>query len=354
MELNNTYYCKEFFNKSNDLFVVCDNQLNLVEVNDAALDTFKVDKSFIYGKKINDLFPNFSFGSNYFDMLLNVISTGESIVIEDYIVHPRIGALDLTIKAFKMENGVGLVVTNESEKVILKDELQTFSYKRSHDLRHPVLNILGLLNVYLQSEEVEKENLIELLHLEAQKLDKILLNLIFINSIRFAQLQYEKIDIDKLVHETVKSLSHLPNFRQIEFLVENKSKVDFYSDKMILSSILLNVIDNAIRFQKSTFEEKRVRITISSSSKNTRILIEDNGTGIPEKHLKNLFRIFFKANCTNTGSGLGLFSVRKCVTKLKGLIRVKSTLHQGTMVSLVIPNKKQMNKVGVVQKRIAV
>ena len=338
MERFNLDYYADFFNKSNDLFVVYDSHFNLIEVNNAALETFKVDREYIYGKNISVLLPNFAVGSEFFDILLEVVATGKSVIIEDYVVHPKIGALDLTIKIFKLNDGIGLVVTNESEKVILKDELQTFSYKTSHDLRHPIVNILGLLNVITDHKKVDDDNLIELIRSEAQKLDKILLNLIFINSVRYAKLQFEKIDLEALIRDTINSLNHLPNFHQIEFVIENKCVKELYTDNTIMSYMLLNLIDNAIRFQKNTFDPKIIKIVLSSNSKNTKILIKDNGVGIDEKHLKNLFKIFYKANNTNAGSGLGLFATRKCVSKLKGLIRINSNLNKGTVVTLVIPN----------------
>ncbi|WPR73006.1 ATP-binding protein [Flavobacterium sp. NG2] len=344
MESINLNYYKEFFNKSNEIFVVYDSQFNLIEVNNAALETFKVSREYIYGQNISVLLPSFSVGSKFFEILSKVLNTGESVVIEDYVAHPKIGALDLTIKIFKLNDGIGLIITNESEKVILEDELQTFSYKSSHDLRHPIINILGLLNVITEKDGIDSNNVVNHIRLEAQKLDKILLNLIYINSIRYVKTQYEKIDLESLVQETIKCLSHLPNFQQIKFEVESNFQNDFYSDNLIVSNVLLNIIDNAIRFQKNSLNSKSIKIVLSSNSKNAKIIIKDNGIGIDEKHLKNLFKIFYKANNSNSGSGIGLFATRKCVTKLNGLIRVNSSLNRGTVVTLVIPNNEKKLK----------
>ena len=77
---------------------------------------------------------------------------------------------------------------------------------------------------------------------------------------------------------------------------------------------------------------------ITTDEKSAKISIQDNGVGIPKKHLNKVYKMFYRATDDNAGSGLGLYIVKETVDKLSGNIEIKSKEKQGTNVLLEIPN----------------
>lgn len=70
-----------------------------------------------------------------------------------------------------------------------------------------------------------------------------------------------------------------------------------------------------------------------------RITVRDNGVGIPNDLHQRVFEMFFRANETSRGSGLGLYLVEKCVASLNGQMRLQSTEGQGTHLAIQLPNR---------------
>jgi signal transduction histidine kinase len=113
-----------------------------------------------------------------------------------------------------------------------------------------------------------------------------------------------------------------------------------YSDPMALDIILLNLLDNAIKYGGS---EQRVAISVvEGEDKNLVITVRDHGIGIPKKQLKKIFRRFHRVHSpdagTVQGTGLGLYVVRFLVQRLGGKVNAASDgVQQGSVFRVQIP-----------------
>ncbi len=76
------------------------------------------------------------------------------------------------------------------------------------------------------------------------------------------------------------------------------------------------------------------------------IYIEDNGIGILEQHVNNIFKMFFRSSNNITGLGIGLYIVKEALTRIGGEIQVESTYGLGTTFKLTIPNNISTNTAG--------
>ncbi len=104
--------------------------------------------------------------------------------------------------------------------------------------------------------------------------------------------------------------------------------------------IFNNLLSNAVIYHNPYIDDPYIKVIAKIDKNQAVINIEDNGIGIEDKHLQNIFKMFYRANDATSGSGLGLYIVKEALEKLKGSIDVKSKLGEGTCFSLVIPNKK--------------
>jgi signal transduction histidine kinase len=105
-----------------------------------------------------------------------------------------------------------------------------------------------------------------------------------------------------------------------------------------LFSILKSVVGNSITFQNFALEEPAVTIWITCSPGEAAIVVEDNGVGIAEENLDDVFRMFTRSSEQSTGSGLGMYIVKQTVERLGGRISLQSREGKGTQVSVQIPN----------------
>jgi signal transduction histidine kinase len=132
-------------------------------------------------------------------------------------------------------------------------------------------------------------------------------------------------------------------------MLDIQQPVEFYSDSFRLSVILDNLISNAVKYQKQTELNPVVKIRVAVTTQKAAIEIEDNGIGILEQHLNNIFKMFFRSSNNVTGLGIGLHIVKEALTRLGGDITVTSSYGVGTIFKITVPNRSNfpVTQVGV-------
>ena len=112
---------------------------------------------------------------------------------------------------------------------------------------------------------------------------------------------------------------------------------DFFTDAKRLEIVLFNLISNAIKYHDTEQPDPYIKITVNFSAHHAAIEVIDNGRGIDKEHLDNIFKMFYRADETSTGSGLGLFIARETIEKIKGTLTVKSVVGKGSAFRIQIP-----------------
>jgi len=216
------------------------------------------------------------------------------------------------------------------------DELNRFIYSISHELRAPLVSVIGIVNL------VKMEGLFnssgeywELIESCSVKLDYYIQKTLQYYKNNKNLSDKAEINFPKLVEEIIQEYS--PNEPDTKFNVSINQTEPFYGDTFRIEVILGNLISNAIKYQKEEAGAKLVDISIHVSMISAEIIIKDNGLGILNEHLDKIFTQFFKAK-NNRGSGLGLFIVKEALNKIGGTISVSSTVNQGTTFKINIPN----------------
>jgi signal transduction histidine kinase len=110
---------------------------------------------------------------------------------------------------------------------------------------------------------------------------------------------------------------------------------DIDLDSKLLDHALENILSNAYKYS----EEGNIFMDITFDYEQVKIAIKDNGIGIPENDLVNLFQPFYRAGNTTEieGTGLGLSIVKEFIEKHNGQIFVESELNKGTTVNVILP-----------------
>jgi signal transduction histidine kinase len=240
--------------------------------------------------------------------------------------------------------------TEQLEKA--NNELDTFLYRASHDLRRPISSILGVLNVATLHKEAPIQNLSDIhdlfdkIQLIANGMEKTLAKLLMVsavNTLAKQELVIEKVQLSTILSEVIKEIEKngvcVKEVIQITHLEDDG--FECYTNFMLLKIVLYNLIENAIIFKQHYSDEPSTLIIKGYlDEESSFISLEDNGIGIDTKHHKKLFEMYYRASERSQGNGLGLYVVKKAMEEMNGEIYLESAVGQGSMFELKFPMKK--------------
>jgi len=248
--------------------------------------------------------------------------------------------------------GVGVVrdVSKERDLDKMKSDFVSLA---SHQLRSPLTGIKWIVELLLESIEKmsksEVANYVKKIEGSNQKLIDLVNDLLSVSRIESGKMK----QAEKIVSLNLKELL-LESIEEVRLLLKEKKskivgisvvddKIVLRGDKTQLVQIFANLLNNAVKFSANKSE---VRIKVNKDDSWVNITIEDSGVGIPKKEVGKLFGKFFRG--TNvakhiSGSGLGLYVVKRLLETQGGKIRIESIERKGTKVYVGLPimyNKK--------------
>lgn len=216
-------------------------------------------------------------------------------------------------------------------------ELETYIYKSSHDLHAPLSSILGLIN--LGRKEIKDPVAAQYLAMiegQAKKLDAVRTDFIKAMLIKDAAKFDEQVCLNKLISEILENLKDKHCFERINVNLCIPDSEPLMSNSFLIKTILHNLIENSIKYQDHNQAKSTLDINVERQDKGTKIVITDNGVGIAPEHQDRIFDMYFRANESSNGSGLGLYLVKKAVDRLNGKVQLRSHPGEGTTVTVVL------------------
>lgn len=217
-------------------------------------------------------------------------------------------------------------------------ELDNFIYKSSHDIKGPLVRLIGLCHVALMDvkDETAREYLFRLDE-SARNLGDLFDRLKIVSDINSLELKKEQIGFEGIMQVVKGRLQKLEGFDQITFK-ESIPEINFESDSYLIETIFTNMIENAIKFQKKSQEHhKLIEVDVRQEKDSIRVSFIDNGIGIRETDHKHLFQMFSNAALEHKNVGLGLYIVKQCLAKLRGSIQLVSNKNQFTEFEVTLP-----------------
>ncbi|UPJ77337.1 CHASE3 domain-containing protein [Bradyrhizobium sp. 183] len=249
------------------------------------------------------------------------------------------------------------------------NEIQRFAYIVSHDLRSPLVNIMGFTS---ELEELGGDifrRIGSLTHVPADgpplpdgeialegpdkqlsedfsealgfikssiaKMDRLISAILNLTREGRREFQPEKIDTRELIEAIVSTLAHQAAEAQAEIHVAPLP--DLVSDRLALEQIFSNLIDNAIKYLKPGVPGE-IRIRGRTKLGYAIFEISDNGRGIDAKDHQRIFDLFRRAGTQDKpGQGIGLAHVRALVRRLGGTMSVSSELNTGSTFTITLP-----------------
>ncbi len=227
--------------------------------------------------------------------------------------------------------------TQVAELVKLNAELDRFVYSASHDLRAPLLSIMGVVNL-MKREAVTESPYLKHIESSIRRLDNFVTDIINYSRNNRLEIVHQPIDIEALLEHAKKDLSYLDGVNIVKCIECVSSSAPFFSDADRLLIILRNLMSNAFQYY-DRWKNPYLLIDVDVNEHLAIIRLEDNGIGIKESFTNRVFDMFFRASDKSNGAGLGLYIVKNAVEKLGGNIKIQSTVGVGTIISISLPNQ---------------
>jgi signal transduction histidine kinase len=245
----------------------------------------------------------------------------------------------------RTEDEVGRLATTFDEML---DKLESsiskekrFASDASHELRTPVSIISAQVEQTLsgnkRSERDYRQALKKIL-MESKKMSYIISQLLMFyrGDEGKYELNFEILDLNMIVEEVANEFKGIASDNGIEINFEVKEKVKIRADQTLITRLLINLIDNAIRYSK---KDGKVNIVVFREKDFANIIVEDNGIGISKKDIPYIFDRFYRSDRSRTGqgTGLGLSIVKWIVDMHKGEIKVESEINRGSRFIVKLP-----------------
>ncbi|MEI7473263.1 MAG: ATP-binding protein [bacterium] len=256
--------------------------------------------------------------------------------------------LDITYSEIKSENthfekNYVLVLRDITKKKEFETLKEDFVATLTHDLRVPVLANVQTFEHLMKGcygELSEKQNFI-FEQLTSSNKDLLKMVNVILDSYKYEAGKYSLLkrnfNLNKLIKECTNEISALAREKKHTLIFNNELiELSVNADKHEIKRVILNLLSNAINY---TPHEGTIKITAEKNSHNIIVSIEDNGIGINQSSLENLFERYSKGGKTlrKVGTGLGLYLSKQIIDAHKGKIWVESTKDLGSTFHFSIP-----------------
>jgi len=225
--------------------------------------------------------------------------------------------------------------TKSLEKANL--EMDKFVYSVSHDIRSPLFSIQGIINL-MRDDPNGSEQYVDLIEKSVKRLNRFTGDILDYSMNSRKKLNFSVVDVDRMIDRTLESMKYLAEDNEVTISTKYDLKMPFYTDEWRFEIIIGNLISNAIKYSDKLRGGQEISIYARTGRKWMDFIIKDNGIGIGEEHLDQIFDMFYRATENSQGSGLGLYIVKETVAMLKGTISLDSKLEKGTNIIVRLPN----------------
>lgn len=223
-------------------------------------------------------------------------------------------------------------IQNRDEELIkTMDELDTFFYRASHDIREPITALQGVYNLIRARSEMQSDPTLPLLEKQIVRLKNFNESLVQVGAIKSRIPEPSQVHLKSLVDRIVADCSD--DFVEVENTIDSNLKVT--KDTFLLECIIGELVRNSFQYFDVNKDHSWLRLRSSTDSSTHTVVIEDNGIGINDQLAPNLFSMFFRASASS-GTGLGLYKAKMAADKSFIPLHIESQEGIGTKATLTI------------------
>ena len=351
---------ESLLNSIDDAVVFYDTNFKVSVFNKAAEDLFMLSADRIIGQKFTLEQARQSASKLLADVMFPSLApvvvrqSAEGVypqIIDLVLEEPRV-ELRISLNKVLDDNGqtIGFIKTIKDltrEKNLLQSQ-KDFITIAAHQLRTPATAVNWAFENLNQDSAIAptSKDLINIGFMAGKNLMKIINDLLNITQIEEGRFGYnfQEINLVEFFDKLLADAEPIAKEYKVKVYLESPpEKVSVWADPVKLGIAVSNLIDNAIKYNTANGE---VIVKIESMGEFAQVSIKDNGVGILEDELKNLFNKFFRGTNVNQtkveGSGLGLYITKNVIERHGGKIWAESVINRGTTFYFTLPTELKL------------
>lgn len=321
-----------------DMFFATDRELICTFWNSTAEKITRIKAADAIGRHLFDILPAAK-ADRIREKIVASIQTMEHSSIEvEYIVENVKYCYEATIYPSHDVHSVIVKDITSARQIArelqsVNEELETFIYRVSHDIRGPLASIQGLVNLAkAEALPTTAEDLFSRVGHMTGRLDNVIRNLQDVVRIKQEDRELIPTTVGHVWHQARQTLGD--NARHITFEMPEGENCLMVTDQKLVAMALHRVLENAVMFAHPARDPEIMVRYAKVNSKYHQLTVTDNGIGIANDQMDNIFKMFFRGSILSTGSGLGLYLAQSAITKLGGTIHATSVSDEGSVFTL--------------------
>lgn len=268
---------------------------------------------------------------------------------ENKLIYAVARDITLELKANKLISDVNeelekRVKKRTEELESLNNELESFSYSVSHDLRAPLRAVTGYSNYLLEDYgdqlDDEAKRLVHIIVDEAEHMGELIDNLLSFSRMGRKVKSANNINIKNLVSDVWNQLKQFDELDKYDFRVHSLPPA--VADRSMIRQVFQNLISNAIKYQKPDDQVTRhvIEVGAKPGDGETIYYVNDNGVGFDMRYYDKLFGVFQRLHSDPrfNGNGIGLALVKRIITKHEGRVWAEGRVNKGATFYFSLPN----------------
>ncbi|HSD63080.1 MAG TPA: ATP-binding protein [Ignavibacteriaceae bacterium] len=317
--INNESFISLFNRSAQKLFKMKEDEVNGKNLNDLKSLHFLTD--ILKSEKSTDRYVNIA-GEEKYLSISSTTNYDEQNHIESYTIVLN----DITEKKSMEENA------KRNEKLTAMGELASGV---AHEIRNPI-NAIGMIAQRLQKEfspcenDTEFKSITALLRSEVTRINKIIQQ--FLNYAKPLEINIAELNADDYFTQVYNLFHAQADKRNLIFRMVTQNSGLVKLDPELMKQALMNIIQNAF---DAVDEEGEINLIYNCEKNKLKILISDNGRGIPDSEKKKIFDLYYTSR--NDGTGIGLSITQKIIEQHQGTITFESAVNKGTTFKIVLP-----------------
>ena len=338
--------------------LVVDKDMRVVASNTAAHRLFNLSREKLDAQRLTELTRNPAIYSAFLDALQGTERSGVKIqtygperLVFDLRVVPLGSAASSNGKGSEGAQGALGVFIDVTRIERLEQIRQEFLSNVSHELRTPLTAILAFVETLETGALDDKESsqrFLSIIRRNAARMQDLIDDILELSAIEAGNVQVraEQVELYPIVSDVISSLAAKTSAEDIVVTNAVPREANVYADARRLEQMLTNLVENAIKFNRSsgqvTIKYEKTGEGTSETENRDKIIVEDTGEGIPAQHLERLFERFYRVDRARSremgGTGLGLAIVKHLARAHGGEVTVTSELGRGSTFTIELPH----------------
>lgn len=322
--------------------IAIDNHQNVMLVNPYVKKIFGINKNII-GENI---------GGHIIDYdIINFIKSVPTIETREIkVLHPVEKEIRIKKAPIIDTNGyqIGTVVVLQDITDIkrLENMRSQFVANVSHELKTPLTSIKGFAETLKYVEDIDtRRKFLDIIDKEAERLSRLINDILVLSNIENNHsMNEDEFNPIEVIEDAINVVRAQADKRFIKIDLINKNEVNLVGDKDKFLQLMLNLIENAVKYSE---DNTLVKVKIFNVKEWTYIEVIDNGIGIPKEDLPRIFERFYRVDKSRAtrGTGLGLAIVKHIVKMFNGDIFVESSVGLGSKFTVKIKRFKMLKDI---------